>query len=113
MLDLGKSRVERGLEHRSWVVGAQLKPGTEPRPRLRVSPWQRAALTAHSQSLSKVDHLLRRVLDRELAEKLPGVPAQVALGSGTVPPLARLVSVSGSSQPALRVFLGAHRGAGH
>jgi hypothetical protein len=31
MLDLGKSRVERGLEHRSWVLGAQLQPGTEPR----------------------------------------------------------------------------------
>ena len=30
MFDLGKSRVERGLEHRSWVVGAQLQPGTEP-----------------------------------------------------------------------------------
>jgi hypothetical protein len=28
--DLGKSCAERGLEHGSWVVGAQLKPGTEP-----------------------------------------------------------------------------------
>ena len=28
--DLGKSRVERGLEHGSRVVGAQLKPGAEP-----------------------------------------------------------------------------------
>jgi len=31
MLDLGKSCVERGLEHGSWVLGAQLQPGTEPR----------------------------------------------------------------------------------
>ena len=31
VLDLGKSRVECGLEHRSWVGGAQFQPGTEPR----------------------------------------------------------------------------------
>jgi len=28
--DLGKSRVERGLEHGSRIVGARLKPGAEP-----------------------------------------------------------------------------------
>jgi hypothetical protein len=31
MLDLGKSCVEAGLEHGSWVVGAQLKPGNQTR----------------------------------------------------------------------------------
>ena len=31
VLDLGKSRVEGSLEHGSWVVGAQLKPGTQTR----------------------------------------------------------------------------------
>ena len=31
MLDLGKSCLERRLEHGSWVVGAQLKPGTQTR----------------------------------------------------------------------------------
>jgi len=31
MLDLGKSGLERGLEHRGWVVGAQLKPGAQAR----------------------------------------------------------------------------------
>ena len=31
VLDLGKSSLKRGLKHRSWVVGAQLKPGTQTR----------------------------------------------------------------------------------
>ena len=31
VLDLGKSCLERRLEHRSGVVGAQLKPGTQTR----------------------------------------------------------------------------------
>ena len=31
VLDLGKSCLERRLEHGSWVVGAQLKPGTQTR----------------------------------------------------------------------------------
>lgn len=31
MLDLGKSCVLAGLEHGSWVVGAQLEPGTQTR----------------------------------------------------------------------------------
>jgi len=31
MLDLGKSCLERRLEHRSWIAGAQLKPGTQTR----------------------------------------------------------------------------------
>jgi hypothetical protein len=31
MLYLGKSCLEGGLEHGSWVVGAQLKPGTQTR----------------------------------------------------------------------------------
>jgi hypothetical protein len=42
VVDLGKSRVERGLEHRSWVVGAQLlgrslpaAPGTDPADAIR------------------------------------------------------------------------------
>ena len=31
MLDLGKSCLEGGVQHGSWVVGAQLKPGTQTR----------------------------------------------------------------------------------
>ena len=31
VLDFGKSGLERGLEHRGWVVGAQLKPGAQAR----------------------------------------------------------------------------------
>ena len=31
MPDLGKSCLQGGLEHGSWVVGAQLKPGTQTR----------------------------------------------------------------------------------
>ena len=31
MLDFGKSGLERRLEHRGWVVSAQLKPGAQPR----------------------------------------------------------------------------------
>jgi len=31
VLDLGESRLDRRLEHGSWVVGAQLKPGTQTR----------------------------------------------------------------------------------
>ena len=31
MLDLGESCIQCGAEHGSWVVGAQLKPGTQAR----------------------------------------------------------------------------------
>jgi hypothetical protein len=31
VLDFGKSGPERGLEHRGWVAGAQLKPGAQAR----------------------------------------------------------------------------------
>jgi hypothetical protein len=31
MLDFGKSGLECRLEHRGWVVGAQLKPGAQAR----------------------------------------------------------------------------------
>jgi hypothetical protein len=31
MLDLGKPCLESGLEHGSWVIGAQLEPGAQAR----------------------------------------------------------------------------------
>src|SRR5215470_7017511 len=59
MLDLCKSRVERGPEHGSWVVGAQFKPGTQ--PRLLVIWRVVSELDAQMPSPGKADHENRPV----------------------------------------------------
>src|SRR5215472_10007509 len=64
VLDLGKSRVERGLEHRSWVVGAQLQPGAE--PRLLVIWCSLGELDAQMPSPRKADHEHRLVDARKV-----------------------------------------------
>ena len=59
VLDLGKSRVERGLEHRSWVVGAQLKPGTQ--TRLLIIGCIIGELDAEMSSAGKADNKHRLI----------------------------------------------------
>src|SRR5690349_10143666 len=64
VVDLGKSRVERGLKHSSWVVGAQLQPGTE--PRLLVIRCIVGELDAQMSSPGKADHEHRLVDARKV-----------------------------------------------
>ena len=62
--DLGKSRVERGLEHGSRIVGARLKPGAE--PGLLVIRRIVGELDAEMSPAGKADNEHRLVDAREL-----------------------------------------------
>src|SRR5690349_12739767 len=54
MPDFGKSGLERRLEHRGWVVGAQLKPGAQ--ARLLVIGCFVGELDAEMSPAGKADH---------------------------------------------------------
>ena len=57
--DFGESGLERRLEHRGWVVGAQLKPGAQ--PRLLVIGCVAGELDAEMSPAGKADHEHRLV----------------------------------------------------
>lgn len=64
MLDLGKSCLEGGLEHGSWVVGSQLKPGTQ--TRLLIIRCSVSELDAEMSPAGKADNEHRLIDARKL-----------------------------------------------
>jgi len=64
MLDLGKSCLEGGVQHGSWVVGAQLKPGTQ--TRLLIIGCIVGELDAQMSPAGKADNQHRLIDARKL-----------------------------------------------
>src|SRR5690349_21774114 len=64
VLDFGESGLQRGLEYRGWVVGAQLKPGAQ--ARLLVIGCVVGELDAEMSAAGKADHEHRLIDAGEL-----------------------------------------------
>jgi hypothetical protein len=64
VLDLGKTCLERRLEHGSWILGAQFKPGAQ--ARLLIVGCVAGELNAEMSPAGKADHEHRLIDAREL-----------------------------------------------